>query len=142
MPIIICEFCGKPFNNAGVTLCRECSKEIEDTYIKARRYIYKNPKTSDFISIVNDTEVSEKALSYLINKGRIILANQAGSGQKCRACGKETESGTLCESCRAKLLKEKLTAQMHKKEPEKPAETDTSRRKELPMFKSNRDLKE
>lgn len=142
MPIIICEYCGKPFNNVGVKLCRDCSKEIEDTYIKARRYIYRNPKTSDFISIVNDTEVPEKALSYLINKGRIILANQTGSGQKCRACGKETESGTLCEQCRAKLLKEKLTSQMSKKEPEKPAGTDPSRRKDLPMFKSNRDLKD
>ena len=107
MAIIICEYCNKPFNNYGVTMCPECTRLIEDSYIKARRYIYHNPKTN-FIGIVENTDVPEKALSYLINKGRIEIANASG-GPRCRACGKQTTSGALCDQCKAKLISEKLT---------------------------------
>lgn len=110
MPICVCDYCGKAFNNAaGSKLCSGCSKIIEDSYIKARKYIYQNPKESDFASIVAGTEVPEKALSYLINKGRIMVANREGGGAHCRACGKETSSGALCDSCMAKIMAEKLT---------------------------------
>jgi predicted amidophosphoribosyltransferase len=135
MPIIVCEYCGKPFNNAGVKLCPSCSKDIEEAYIKARRYIYQNPKTCDFISIVEETEIPEKALSYLINKGRIVIADKTAGGLKCRACGKETDGGSLCESCMAKIMKEKLTNQQNKKEAEKPT-PDTSK-KVNPLYVKN-----
>jgi hypothetical protein len=107
MPILICEYCGKPFNNYGVTLCGACSKIIEETYIKVRRYIYQNSKTCDFISIVEATEVPDKALRYLISKGRIEIAGKAGGGPRCRACGKEASGGVLCDQCKAKLITEK-----------------------------------
>jgi predicted amidophosphoribosyltransferase len=128
MPIIVCEYCGKPFNNAGVKLCSGCSKEIEEAYIKARRYIYQNPKTNDFIAIVEETDIPEKALSYLINKGRIVTADKSAGGQKCRACGKETDGGSLCEPCMSKLMKEKLTAQQQKNETAKPENTQSDKR--------------
>lgn len=107
MSIAICEYCGKPFSNPYIKLCNECSKIIDDSYIKARKYIYKNPKASDFASIIQETEIPEKALSYLINMGRIEIANRTGSGLRCRACGKETNSGNLCERCISKLASEK-----------------------------------
>jgi predicted amidophosphoribosyltransferase len=110
MPICVCEYCGKPFNNVGVKLCPACSKLIDEAYVKVRRYIWQNPKTSDFGSIVEATDVPEKALNYLINKGRIEIASKSGVGHRCRACGKETSGGALCDQCAAKILAENLTA--------------------------------
>lgn len=110
MAIGACELCGKPFKNLGIALCTDCSKIVEDTYIKARKYIYQNDKTSDFASIVEATEIPEKALSYLINKGRIMISNKNGSGIRCRACGKETTGGALCDVCSAKILAERLSS--------------------------------
>ncbi|SHH83235.1 hypothetical protein SAMN02745823_01098 [Sporobacter termitidis DSM 10068] len=109
MPICVCEYCGKAFNNFGVDLCPECSKLIEESYIKARRYIYQNSKTSDFASIIEATGITEKALSYLINKDRILVSNRLNGAHRCRACGKETTGGALCDQCAAKILAEKLT---------------------------------
>ena len=136
MPILVCEYCGKPFNNVGVKLCPACSKIVEDSYIKARRYIYKNPKTSDFISIVDETEIPEKALSYLIKKGRIEIANKAGGGPRCRACGKETLSGTICDQCRARLLSEKLAEKTDEAKREL-TNSDLNKRMESKSFGDN-----
>jgi ribosomal protein L37E len=130
MPIISCEYCGKPINNITIKLCAACSKEIEDTYIKARRYIYQN-KDNNFITIVEDTGVPEKALSYLINKGRIVIADRPSGQQKCRACGKETDGSSLCQQCMTKILKEKLTSQQEKKEPDRATDSD-GRKKVIP----------
>lgn len=131
MPIIICEYCGKPFNNFGVKVCPACSKIIEDAYIKARRYIYQNSKTSDFISIIENTDVPEKALSYLINKGRIEIAGKNGSGPRCRACGKQTTGGTICDQCKAKLVSEKLGAKPEA--PPKEAAGNPATKKVVPI---------
>lgn len=132
MSITICEYCGKPFNNPCVKLCSECSKIIDESYVKARRFIYQNPKASDFIMIVQETGVPEKALSYLINKGRIEISNKPGSGLKCRACGKEIKGGGLCEQCLNKLLSEKKLSS--EKEAKKPAAPNNAagRKKTIP----------
>lgn len=109
MAITVCEYCGKPFNGFSVKLCPACTKLIDETYLKARRFIYQNTKTADFTTIVEGTEIEEKALSYLINKGRIEIANKNGGGLRCRACGKETGGGNLCDQCKMKIGLEKLT---------------------------------
>lgn len=137
MPISICEYCGKPFNNPCVKLCSECSKLIDESYIKARRFIYQNPKVSDFITIIQETDIPEKALSYLIKKGRIEISNKPGGGLKCRACGKEISGGSLCEQCMTRLLSEKKLS--NEKETKKSAapETFLGRKKTIPTSFNN-----
>lgn len=110
MAIGLCEYCGKPFNCVGGMLCVPCSKIMDETYIKVRRYIYQNPKDCEFIAVIEATEVSEKALNYLIKKGRIEISGTTGGGLRCRACGKETTSGSVCEQCMSKIVSEKLMA--------------------------------
>jgi hypothetical protein len=102
---------------------------VDETYITVRRYLYQNPKNCEYISIIEDTGVSEKELNYLIKKGRIEVANKPGGAAKCRACGKETSGGSLCEPCMARIVAEKLavrkdTEQVKSKEPGK---TDRSK---------------
>jgi methionyl-tRNA synthetase len=88
---------------------------VDETYAKVRKYMYQNPKNCDFINIVEDTGVSDKELNYLIKKGRIEVADRSSGTGKCRACGKETSSGSICEQCMAKIVAEKLAAKKEAK---------------------------
>ncbi len=108
MAIGVCDYCGKPFNNVGGKLCIPCTKIVDETYVKIRRYIYQNPKESEFLTILEATDVPEKALNYLIKKGRIEVVGSPSGGAKCRACGKDTSGSAICEQCMAKIVSEKL----------------------------------
>jgi hypothetical protein len=119
-----CDHCGKLFNSVGSKLCMECLQLADDAYIKVRKYIYQNHGKADFASIIEETEVSEKTLSYLINEGRIVIENGVGRGTRCRACGAETSSGSLCPQCTQKLISEKLMSGSTEKEKEKEKEKE------------------
>ncbi len=109
MPLQKCELCGRAFSSAGAKLCASCAEEIDDSYIKVRKYIYQNPEKRSFAAIVEATEVSEKALSYLIDHGRVVVVDAgSGRGMKCKVCGAVTGEGALCEKCRTRLITEKL----------------------------------
>lgn len=111
MPIKLCEYCEKPFQSLGAKICPECTKELDAAYIKTRKYIYQNagPEKTSFYEIIEHTDVSEKALNYLIGEGRIVLSGKSGKGgTRCRACGTETRGDALCPSCRQKLISAKL----------------------------------
>lgn len=122
MAIGVCELCGKAYNDAGGKICPACTKSLDETYIKVRKYIYQNPENAEFIDVLEATEVSEKELNYLIKKGRVQVANKVGNGGKCRACGKATSSGSVCEQCMSKLFAEKLRSKDAKKKevPDQP----------------------
>jgi hypothetical protein len=83
-------------------------QNLDDAYTKAKKYIYQNSIGVNFTDIVENTDIPEKALSYLLNQGRIVLGSKTGSGLKCRVCGKEADAGVLCSRCRAKLSSENL----------------------------------
>ncbi|MEL4106746.1 hypothetical protein AAFA46_07925 [Oscillospiraceae bacterium WX1] len=133
MAISVCEYCRKPFNSYGATLCADCSKTIDEAYLKARKFIYMNPDKADFISITEETGIAEKALSYLINKGRIEISGKNGEGAgKCRACGKEISSGTVCQSCLGKIMAEKIKAGTESNEDQKKQVPSSDRKKTIP----------
>lgn len=106
-----CDYCGNAFNRFGSNVCADCTKELDQIYVKVRKFIYKNPEKANFTMIVENTETSEKALSYLIKQGKInIEAPASGTETRCRSCGAATTSGTLCERCKLKVLSESLRA--------------------------------
>lgn len=107
-----CDYCGKVFNSAGSRVCPECSKLLDEVYMKVRKYIYQDSRSANFSNIVENTGVPEKALSHLINQGRISLGNRMAGGIKCRICGKEAEDGVLCDRCKDRLRSEKLFSQL------------------------------
>jgi len=109
MALAVCEYCNKAFNSYGSSICSDCGKELDDAYNKVRRYLYQQPEKADFLAIVEGTGISEKALSYLIKKGRVEIADRTPKNARCRICGAETKLGTLCEACTARMLKEQLT---------------------------------
>lgn len=127
MAISACELCGKPFNDAIGKICSVCVKKVDETYTIVRKYMYQNPNNCDYISIIEDTEVSEKILNYLIKKGRIEVANKPGGASRCRACGKETSGSAVCEQCMARIVAEKLTSRKNEqpKAGKKPEDKNT-----------------
>ena len=122
MALSRCEFCGNAFNSFGSRMCSDCTKALDETYLKVRKFIYQNPDKANFAMIVENTEVSEKALTYLIKQGKINIDSKMGIGNRCRACGAETTAGPLCEQCRIKILAESLKvkkdSEIDKKKPE------------------------
>ncbi len=109
MTLYKCEHCGKPFGRFESGLCGECRKQMDDAYVKVRKYIYENPGSASFASITRHAGVSEKVLNSLIHQGRIVLEGGAAKGEtRCRACGGPVVSGVLCERCRKKLIAQKL----------------------------------
>ncbi len=126
MPIKQCEYCEKPFQSLGSKICPACANELDTAYVKTRKYIYQNagPEKTNFYEIIEHTDVSEKALNYLIREGRIVLNGKAGKGgARCRACGTETDGDALCPACRQKLISAKLltTGPASTAEPGRPA---------------------
>jgi predicted amidophosphoribosyltransferase len=103
-----CALCGKAFNSVGSRLCAPCMKQLDEAYVKVRRFIYQNPDKAAFASIVEGAQVEEETLSYLIDQGRIVIGGTAGGGTRCRACGAVTAGDALCERCRSRLVSEKL----------------------------------
>lgn len=127
MAISACEICGKPFNDALGKICAACVKRVDEAYATVRRYMYRNPNNCDYISIIKDTDVSEKDLNYLIKKGRVEIANKPGGAAKCRACGKETSGSSICEPCMAKIVAEKL-ASRQEAQPKDDKETENNKK--------------
>ncbi len=119
MALSRCEYCGNAFNSFGSKICRNCTKELDEAYLKVRKFIYQNPDKANFALIVENTEVSEKQLTYLIKQGKINIDNKMGIGNRCRACGAETSAGPLCEQCRMKVLAESLKVKKDLKNDEK-----------------------
>ena len=106
MGIRKCIYCGKPFNSAGVDLCADCAKTIDDAYAEARKYLYQNPEKTSYASILENTEISEKALNYLIDKNMLEVRRPTG-GPKCSVCGAAISGGSLCADCMKKILSPK-----------------------------------
>ena len=116
MALYSCDFCGKVFNSVGSKVCSECIQQLDAAYIQVRRFIYQHPEKAKFSSIVEETEVSEELLSYLIGQGRIVLnENNGASAIRCRACGRITGGGQFCDACRKKLVKENMLPEEREK---------------------------
>jgi predicted amidophosphoribosyltransferase len=103
-------------------VCAECGHLLDGAYTKARRYIYQNPQDAKFPAIIENTDVTEKALSFLIHQGRIVIGGRSGGGTKCKVCGKETAEGSVCSQCKGKLAAEKIFSGTNRPEDNKKSE--------------------
>lgn len=115
MAIKKCAYCGSIFNSFGADICAQCGVTVDEAYDKVKKYIYQNPKETDFAAIVKNTDVSEKAINYLIENGRLEV-RKPGSGLKCRVCGADITEGSMCVNCMRRMLTGKPSEQSEKKQ--------------------------
>lgn len=98
-----CEYCNKICNMQGQKLCPECSKELDAIYKKIRKYMYMTGERVTAAKIVEELNVPEKAVDYLIRDSRLVLDRGAKDIGKCKICGATTDGDILCRECRKKF---------------------------------------
>ena len=97
-----CALCGKLFHSLGTKICASCSEIADQGFVQVRQYLYDNKEKVNLNDILQNTDVSEKIVKYLIKEGRISPKDIAdGNGMKCVACGAVIDSGKLCSKCAA-----------------------------------------
>ena len=98
-----CEYCNNICNMPGQKLCPQCSKELDTIYKKIRKYMYMTGERVTAARIVEELDVPEKAVDYLIRDNRLVLDRGGKPAGKCRICGAPTDADILCRECRKKF---------------------------------------
>lgn len=107
MAIKKCAYCGQLYNSFGADICAKCVEILDEAYDTVKKYIYQHPGETEFAALVQNTDVSEKAINYLIETGRLEVRKPGIGGSRCRICGTETYEGSLCVNCMHKMLTQK-----------------------------------
>lgn len=122
MALCECEYCHNIFNGANEQkICPICSKMLDGVFAQARKYMYSTHERVTVEKLVEELDVSEKAIEYLIKQKRLVVEPRGSSLFKCRICGAPTMDGqTLCEKCRSVVSSsmQKLEAEKEKKQHE------------------------
>lgn len=104
MPLCECEYCQNVFNSvSGQKICPQCAKEIDEIFARIRKHMYSTSERVTAADLVEELDVSEKAVEYLIREGRLILDRSGKPVGKCRLCGAPTIGDSLCGECRKKF---------------------------------------
>jgi flagellar operon protein (TIGR03826 family) len=117
-----CSRCGKLYVKGMHEYCPDCVRDIENQYTKCYKYLRENRKTT-LRELSEATGVSVKQITKFIREGRISIADNPNMFYECEMCGISIREGTMCESCRQKLLKDArnmLKDGQKKKEPLQP----------------------
>lgn len=103
MALYECEYCRNIFNGAdGQKICPQCSKMLDGVFARARKFMYSTHERVTVERLVNELEVPEKAIEYLIREKRLIIEPRGSNTGRCRICGAPTAEGQiLCEKCRS-----------------------------------------
>lgn len=100
-----CEYCGEAYNSFGSKICGKCSKELDAVFTKVRRYMYATGTALNVEQITKELEVSEKAVYYLIETGRIVTTAELGWTNRCSGCNKLIPNGTtMCPECSRNVI--------------------------------------
>jgi len=102
MALTQCEYCQNVFDNrTGQKICPACTKEIDGVFNRVRKYMYSTDERVTATKLVEELDVPERALDYLIQDGRLILEPHSLNSGKCRVCGAPTDGHSLCSRCKA-----------------------------------------
>lgn len=97
-----CEYCENLFNSlSGQKICPRCSKEIDEVFVRVRKYMYSTDEQVTVAKLVAELDVPEKAVNYLIREKRLTFGPRLMTSGKCRVCGAPTSGQALCDKCRA-----------------------------------------
>lgn len=124
MNINSCKRCKRLYNGGG-HVCSACVQEIDDTFVKVRRYLDNHPRAT-LVEVVKETESKEKDIMDLLKEGRLSFGS-AGTPLKCEKCAAPIVSGKLCIKCRDDLSRA-LSGNIKQNAPLPAKEKQTSRK--------------
>jgi len=100
-----CPTCGKLFVKGVTDICPACYKEVEKQYETCHEFLRLN-KRCTITEMSEETGVPIKQITRFIREGRLSLAHAPNMGFPCEVCGTMIREGTICDSCRQKLVKD------------------------------------
>lgn len=129
MALCECEYCRNLFSGIeGQSICPNCSKMLDNVFAQARKYMYSTNERVTVEKLVNELDVPEKAIEYLIKQKRLVLEPRGGGSIfKCKICGKPTMAGqVLCEKCRSAVSSSMQKLEVEKEKKRRDQECRTS----------------
>lgn len=116
-----CPRCGKLFTKNFRDVCPVCIRDIDKEYQLCADYLreYKGAMIGE---LSDQTGVSIKQITKFIREGRISMMNAPNLSYPCESCGTLIREHHICDSCRARLMKD--TNQMKRNEASKAAEEE------------------
>ena len=112
--------CRKPFQSFGNKICRACTDQVEEDFIKIKEYLYDHKGNITVSELAEKTEVPKKTILFLLEEKRIEIAAPDSEGALlCKVCRRPITSGTMCKKCEKALEKDLKSALPPSSEPAK-----------------------
>jgi len=102
-----CEFCRRPYEDMGKSVCGECLLKLDEDFVKIREYLYDH-NGAGIEEVSEETGVSRKVIFYLLKEERLIVGDENGSVNgilKCESCKRPIPTGRMCGSCKKEVVK-------------------------------------
>jgi len=96
---------------------------MDQKYELCAQYLREN-RGATIYEVSEATEVSVTQITKFIREGRISLMDTPNLGYPCEMCSKTIREGNICESCRARLMKD-ISKLKHSEKPDNPAKRGT-----------------
>lgn len=100
-----CPRCGKLFAKNFRDVCPVCIRDIDKEYQLCADYLREH-KGAIISELSDQTGVSIKQITKFIREGRISMVNAPNMSYPCESCGTLIRDNHLCDSCRARLVKD------------------------------------
>jgi hypothetical protein len=97
--------------------------EVDEAYVKVRNFLYENKGDASVSDIAEKTEVDEEIILYLLSENRLYMKTWTGNSKTCQICGTPIVTGTICNSCLAKMRVDKPSEATATAEPVKTTKT-------------------
>lgn len=124
MEVRNCKACGRLFNVFSKDpLCPDCVKKLEEKFQEVKEYLDQNPNSS-VDAVAEATKVTTKQIRKWVREERLIFAEGSMEGIECEQCGTMIRTGRYCESCKAAISNNLMSAldkpkPVEKKKPER-----------------------
>ena len=110
MNVTNCKGCGRLFNVMNNSrLCQACIAQLEEKFQQVKKYLEDFPNSSiDRVS--EDNDVSVKQIKQWVREERLTFAEGSLDGIECEQCGALIRTGRFCDSCKAHIQNNLMSA--------------------------------
>lgn len=110
MNVSNCKECGRLFNAiSNERICPACKNKIEEKFQEVKKYLNENPHTN-MEMLAEANEVSVKQIKQWIREERLVFSEGSLDGIECEQCGALIKTGRYCDSCKAAIANNLMSA--------------------------------
>lgn len=110
MNVMNCKGCGRLFNQfSNEKICPECTKKLEDKFQEVKKYLNEHPSAS-MEEVSKENDVTTKQIKQWVREERLVFAEGSLDGIECEQCGVLIRTGRYCDSCKASITNNLMSA--------------------------------